>query len=322
MDTVVLSGLRPTGRLHLGNYVGAIKSWKSLQDEGRKCIFMIADLHALTTEYQNTSSLREDILEMVKDILACGIEPQRSLIFRQSDVPYHAQLHLLLSNITPLGWLTRCPTYKEQVKELGKKLLNFGFLGYPVLQAADILLYKAEIVPVGKDQLPHLEITREIARRFNTLYKPIFPMPQPYLSDAPKLLGTDGKKMSKSYNNCIYLCEDEESLKEKVQSMVTDPARIHRGDKGHPQICSVFSLHHIFLPDPKEIEEACKDGRIGCVECKKRLHLTLSQILSPIKERRERLSEKEVYSILHKGAEGAQEIAAQTYAQAKEAMGL
>lgn len=322
MDTIVLSGLRPTGKLHLGNYAGAIKSWKTLQDEGKKCIFMIADLHALTTDFQNPSSIKADTMNMVKEIIACGIEPELSLLFRQSDVQYHAQLHLLLSNITPLGWLTRCPTYKEQVKELGSKLLNLGFLGYPVLQAADILLYKAEIVPVGKDQLPHLEITREIAHRFNSLYKHIFPYPQPYLSEAPRLLGTDGRKMSKSYNNCIYICEDEESLRKKIHSMITDPARIHPTDKGHPEVCSVFLLHSFFSKDSKRIEEECREGNIGCVECKKEISSFLISFLSPIKKKAEKLSDEEIEKILKRGAEEAKKIAEKTYMEAKDAMGL
>ena len=242
----VLSGMRPTGRLHLGNFSGALENWKRLQEE-YESFFFIADWHALSTDYANTSQLRDFTHEMLIDWLSAGLDPEKCTIFIQSHVPEHAELHILLSMITPLPWLERVPTYKQQQQELKEKdLSTYGFLGYPLLQSADILVYKADYVPVGIDQLPHLELTREVARRFNFLYKPVFPEPEALMTEFPKIPGTDGKKMSKSYNNAIYLSDTKDEVWEKLRTMVTDPKRIKRTDPGDPEICPVFSLHRVY----------------------------------------------------------------------------
>ena len=255
----VLSGIQPTGKLHLGNYIGAIENWVKLQ-ESYECFFFIADLHALTTIYEDPAKLREDIHNAVIDLLACGIDPDKCVLFKQSDVSAHSELHVLLSMLTPVPWLTRVPTYKGKIKELKDKNLDtYGFLGYPVLQAADILIYKADFVPVGEDQLAHLELTREIGRRFNHLYKEIFPLPKELLTHIPTLPGIDGRKMSKSYNNTINLSDTPETIKKKVQQIITDPARVKREDKGHPDVCKVFSFHKIYnLSQIKVIEKECR----------------------------------------------------------------
>ncbi|MBU1727572.1 MAG: tryptophan--tRNA ligase, partial [Candidatus Omnitrophica bacterium] len=269
----ILSGMRPTGKLHLGHLVGALDSWVKLQDE-YDCFFMVADWHALMSEYENTAVLSESIIDNVVDWLAAGIDPQKAVLFVQSKVSAHLDLFMMFSCLTPLGLLERCPTYKEQMREIKTRDLHtYGFLGYPVLQAADILVYKAEKVPVGDDQLPHLELTREIARRFNGLYKKeIFPYPDAILTKFPRLLGLDARKMSKSYNNTINLSDSEETLKQKVSSMFTDPKRIKLNDKGHPDTCNVFSYYCVFVPESKdEARNWCENANIGCTECKKLL---------------------------------------------------
>ncbi|WAM31099.1 tryptophan--tRNA ligase [Caldicellulosiruptor naganoensis] len=321
----VLSGTRPTGILHLGNYFGAIESWVKLQDQ-YECFFFVADWHALTTGYEDTSNLREYTKQVVIDFLACGLDPNKCTIFVQSHVPEHVELHLLFSMITPLSWLYRCPTYKDQMRELKERnIATYGFLGYPCLQAADILIYKAELVPVGEDQLPHLELTREIARRFNYLYGQTFPEPQPILNTVKVLIGTDGRKMSKSYGNTIALSEDLESVRKKVMNMVTDPARIRKNDPGHPEVCTVFAYHKIFSQNSiDEIESSCREGKIGCVECKKKLFESLSQFLEPIQSRRKELENDidYVFGVIEEGAKKARAIASKTLKEAKDRAGL
>ena len=269
---IVLSGARPTGDIHLGNYFGALHNWVRLQDN-YDCHFFIADWHALTTGYADTGSLQDYCISLMADFLACGLDPKKTILFRQSRVIEHAELFLLFSMSTPLSWLERCPTYKDQLSQLKEKdITTYGFLGYPCLQAADILIYKADFVPVGEDQLPHLELTREIARRFNHLYCPVFTEPQPLLTEAKVLPGTDGRKMSKSYGNTISFADTPAEVARKVMGMITDPARIHKSDPGHPEICSVFAFHKVFSPeDVLETESSCRGGKIGCVQCKRQL---------------------------------------------------
>jgi len=322
----VLSGMRPTGKLHLGNLHGALTNWKRLQEE-YECFFFIADWHALTSEYQETTFIKEFIREMLIDWLSVGLDPNKSTIFIQSKLPEHAELHLIFSMITPLPWLERNPTYKEQIKELVEKELNtYGFLGYPVLQAADILIYKANFVPVGVDQLPHVELTREIARRFNYLYKEIFPIPQPILTEMPKLLGIDGRKMSKSYHNAIYLSDPPEVIREKAAQMFTDKSRLRKTDPGHPDICNVFSFHKLYtLPEKvNQIEEDCKKAIIGCVECKKLLAESLINGLAPLQEKRQYYQEHlgELKDIIDTGIKKARSVATTTLEEAKEAIGI
>lgn len=270
----VLSGMRPTGKLHFGHLHGVLKNWLKLQEE-YQCYFFAADWHALTSEYEDTSNIKDDIREMVIDWLSVGINPEKSVIFVQSQIKEHAELFLLFSMITPLSWLERNPTYKEQLQEINNKdLSTFGFLGYPVLQAADILIYKADCVPVGIDQVPHVELTREIARRFNFIFKSnIFPEPEALLTEIPKLLGVDGRKMSKSYNNAISLSDRPEVVEKKILTMMTDPHRIKRTDPGDPELCPLFLFHKVYSNDEERelITKECKGALIGCVDCKKRL---------------------------------------------------
>ncbi len=321
----VLSGMRPTSRLHLGNLLGALTNWKSLQEE-YECFYMVADLHALTTDYADTKEIRGNTREMVIDWLAAGIDPKRSTIFIQSQIPEHSELHLLLSMFIPIPWLERCPTYREQLKEIkGKDLKTYGFLGYPVLQAADILIYKAEVVPVGEDQLPHLELTREIARRFNHLYKDIFPIPQARLTEVPRLPGIDGRKMSKSYDNCIYLSDSERVIREKIGEAITDPARKTLKDKGHPDICTIFNFHQIYnQKDVKDIEARCKKAQMGCKECKRNLANILVVALSGLHKRRKELSQNPriINKILGEGREKASKIAKETLEEVKRVVGI
>ncbi|MEO2069240.1 MAG: tryptophan--tRNA ligase [Desulfurobacteriaceae bacterium] len=320
----VLSGMRPTGKIHLGNYFGALKTWLELQDKA-ECFFFIADWHAITTSYHDTKSLADNTLEMMADWVAAGLDPEKSVLFVQSSVKEHAELHLLLSMITPVRWLERNPTYKEMMENLkDRELATYGFLGYPVLQTADIVLYKADTVPVGIDQIPHLELSREIARRFNRFFGKLFPEPRPYLSEAPKLPGLDGRKMSKSYGNCIYLADTEEEVNKKVMSMVTDPSRVRKTDPGHPEVCSVFAYHKIFtsLDKTKELEEACKKGKIGCVQCKKELAKNLNNFLKPIREKRQNLLSKpeSLIETFAEGSKKAREIAKVTMEEVREAV--
>jgi tryptophanyl-tRNA synthetase len=284
---IVLSGARPTGDIHLGNYFGALDNWVRLQDQ-YDCHFFIADWHALTTGYADTSDLRANTLSLMADFLAVGLDPAKSTIFLQSKIMEHAELFLLFAMNTPLSWLERCPTYKDQLNQLKEKdITTYGFLGYPCLQAADILIYKADYVPVGEDQLPHLELTREIARRFNFLYQPVFPEPHPLLTEAKVLPGTDGRKMSKSYGNTISFADTPEVVRQKVMNMVTDPARIRKTDPGHPEVCSVYAFHKVFNPELVEtIGSSCRAGEIGCVQCKKQLAERLAAFHQPIHEKR------------------------------------
>jgi tryptophanyl-tRNA synthetase len=325
MDTIV-SGMRPTGRLHLGHLHGALKNWLRLQ-ENYRCYFFVADWHALTTDYASPQGIQQSTREMVIDWLSIGLDPARSVIFRQSRVKEHAELHLLFSMITPLSWLERNPTYKDQIKELTEKdLSTYGFLGYPVLQAADITIYKATQVPVGVDQAPHVELTREIVRRFNQIYRPVFPEPEVLLTEAQKLPGVDGRKMSKSYNNAVFLSDPPEEIDRKLSRMMTDPARVRRTDPGEPEKCPAFQLHKIYCT-PEEIEyvsKGCRTAGIGCLECKKIMIKHVIDDLAPFREKRaayERSPER-VDQVLEDGKEVAQKKASETMAEVREAVGL
>lgn len=323
---IVLSGMRPTGILHLGNYMGALENWVRLQDQYR-CYFMVADWHALTTDYLDPSRIRQNTHEMVLDWLAAGLDPERAVIFRQSQVKQHAELHLLLSMLVPLGWLERVPTYKEQLRQLEERqIANYGFFGYPVLQTADIIMYKATAVPVGEDQASHIELAREIVRRFNHLYGPVFPEPQTLLTEAKVLPGIDARKMSKSYNNYIPLTASPQEVREKVRVMVTDPARVRRTDPGNPEICTVYAFHKLFTPgeEVQEIAAACRTAGIGCVECKQRMAGHLIRHLEPIYERKLRLEKTPgiVAEVLAEGEKRARVVAEETMVQVRAAMGL
>ena len=325
----VLSGMRSTGKLHLGNYVGALQNWVRMQDQ-YECFFFIADWHALTTDYADTSKVKENSLEVLLDWLAAGLDPDRSTLFIQSHIPLHAELHLLFSMITPLGWLERVPTYKEQRENITEKdLTTYGFLGYPVLQAADILIYKGNFVPVGEDQVPHVELTREIARRFNQFYGkpgPVLPEPQPLLTPTPKLPGTDGRKMSKSYGNTILLTDAEPVVRQKLKTMVTDPARVRRTDPGNPDLCPVGDLHKIFSSQETmaKVNEGCRSAGIGCIECKGWAADALLKVLLPIQERRKKYEENPrlAWDILMSGTAKAAKVAEATMKEVRSAMGM
>lgn len=321
----ILSGMRPTGPLHIGHLFGAIANWKILQEENYHCFYMIADWHALSTEYQSPSNIKENIFEIAIDFLSCGLNPEKSVIFVQSMVKQHSELNLILSMIVPTSWLERNPVYKEQVQELKEKdLTTFGFLGYPVLQAADILIYRADYVPIGIDQLPHLELTREIARRFNFLYGNFFPEPKELLTETPKIPGTDGRKMSKSYGNAIYLKDPDEQILLKVSKMFTDQKRLYKKDPGHPDECSVFAYRRLVSENYEEVEQQCLKAEIGCVECKKQMGYDLIKYLKPIKEKRKKLenSPEYVWEILHEGAKKASSVAEETMAIVRKLIGL
>ena len=335
----ILSGMRPTGKLHLGNYVGALRNWVNLQDD-YDCFFFIADWHALTTDYADTSRIKQSSLEVMIDYLAAGLDPERSTLFIQSHVHQHAELHLLFSMITPLGWLERVPTYKEQRENIkDKDLGTYGFLGYPLLQAADILMYQADFVPVGEDQVPHVELTREVARRFNQFYprkiaagaadqrrEVVFPEPKPLLTPAAKLPGTDGRKMSKSYGNTILLSEPEDSLRAKLKTMVTDPARVRRSDVGNPDVCPVGDLHKIFSsPETMaRVYDGCRSAGIGCIECKKWASDSLWGVLAPIQERRAKYeaNPKLAWDLLEAGSAKARTAAESTMTEVRAAANL
>ena len=323
MKRRVFSGARPTGRQHLGNYLGALQNWVSLQDE-YDCIYCIVDVHALTT-LEDTSSLQEDIYEMVLDWLAAGLDPQKSILFVQSHVPEVMELHTLLSMITPLGWLLRVPTFKEKVK-IQPGNVNYGLVGYPVLQTADIVLYKAEVVPVGEDQVPHIELAREIARRFNNLFGDTFPEPQAKLTSFPMVLGLDGKeKMSKQLRNDIEIALSPEETLERVMTAVTDPARRYRNDPGHPEICNIYRLHGHFNPEQvDDIAMQCRSAEIGCVDCKTLLAEKINLALKPFRERRAASAAKPkfVKEVLADGASRASVIAKETMREVKQKMGL
>jgi tryptophanyl-tRNA synthetase len=323
MKKRVFSGARPTGRQHIGNYVGAIQNYVALQDK-YDCVYCIVDIHALTT-LEHTESLREDIHEMVLDWLAAGIDPQKSIIFVQSHVPQVMELHTLFSMVTPLSWLLRVPTFKEKVK-MQPDNVNYGLVGYPVLMTADIALYKGEVVPVGEDQLPHLELAREIVRRFNSLFGVVFPEPQAKLTNLPLVLGLDGvQKMSKSYDNQIEISASPEGISKRVMGAVTDPARKYRSDPGHPEICNIFRLHNFFTQARvEEIAAECRSAGIGCVDCKKILAESVSLNLKPFRERRASLASKPGYvnQVLADGANRAEAIAEETIREVKRKMKL
>jgi len=321
--------MRPTGKLHLGNYVGALQNWVGMQDQ-YECFFFIADWHALTTDYADTSRVKENSLEVAFDWLAAGLDPEKSVLFVQSHIPAHAELHLLFSMITPLGWLERVPTYKEQRENIqDKDLSTYGFLGYPLLQSADILMYRADFVPVGEDQVAHVELTREVARRFNSFYgspKPVFPEPQSLLTPAAKLPGTDGRKMSKSYGNTILLSDPEAVVRQKLKTMVTDPARVRRSDPGNPDVCPVGDLHKIFSSKETmaKVNEGCRSAGIGCIECKSWAADALVQLLNPMQERRKKFEEnpKLAWDILEDGTQRARKAAGETMDCVREAMDM
>jgi tryptophanyl-tRNA synthetase len=359
----VLSGMRSTGKLHLGNYVGALENWVRMQEQ-YDCFFCVADWHALTTDYADTSRLKENSIDVLLDWLAAGLDPAKCVMFIQSHVPAHAELHLLLSMITPLGWLERVPTYKEQKENIkGKDLDTYGFLGYPVLQSADILIYKADFVPVGEDQVAHVELTREIARRFNAFYafaqpvvtettgltpqqrellissgteitpdtdyifpRTVFPEPRSLLTPAPRLPGTDGRKMSKSYDNAVMLTDPEAVVRQKLKTMVTDPARVRRTDPGNPDVCPVGDLHKIFSnPETMaKVNEGCRSAGIGCIECKSWVADALVKILNPMQERRKKYEDNPrlAWDILEAGSARAREVAGGTMDEVRKAMGL
>ena len=318
--------MQASGRLHLGNLVGALSNWVRLQDQ-YDCHYFVADWHALTTMYADPSFIRESTKDILINFLAAGLDPEKCTIFLQSRIPEHAELHLLLSMITPLGWLERVPTYKEKQQELkDKDLSTYGFLGYPLLQTADILIYRAKYVPVGIDQVPHLEISREIARRFNYLYREVFPEPEALLTEFPKVVGVDGRKMSKSYDNAIFLSDSPEAVQQKIMTMMTDPARVKRTDKGNPELSPVYHLHRIFSSkqEQDEVVQGCITAGIGCIDCKKILLKNIFSIIEPIwKKRNELLTNPDMLDdIVKKGTEKATKTVEETMQLVRDAMGL
>ncbi len=322
----VLSGIQPSGKLHIGNLVGALQNWVKIQDD-YECYYFIADWHALTSQYSDTSQIKESVKDVLVNCLAAGLDPEKVTIFQQSRVLEHAELHLLLSMITPLGWLERVPSFKEKQLEVKDKDLNtYGFLGYPLLQSADIMMYRAHYVPVGVDQVPHLEITREIARRFNNFYGEVFPEPDALLTQFPKVPGVDGRKMSKTYGNCIYLSDSPQEVEQKIRTMTTDPQRIKRTDKGDPELSPVFQLHKIFSSNDEQVEvaEGCRTAGIGCIDCKKVLIKNLMTVLEPIWERRlELLNHPDrLEEIISAGSQKAKEAASITMSQVRKSIGL
>ncbi len=323
----IVSGMRPTGRMHLGHLHGALNNWKNLQEE-YECFFFIADWHALTSEYANSRIIKGSVNEIVKDWISVGLDPLKSTFFVQSEIKEHTELHLVFSMITPLPWLERNPTYKEQLRELTQKdLYTYGFLGYPVLQAADILMYKANGVPVGEDQAPHVELTREIARRFNFLYeKEVFPEPATILAPTSRILGLDRRKMSKSYNNSIYLTDTDNDIRTSVSQMITDPQRMRKSDPGNPDICNVFTFHQIYsTPETvNQINLECRKAEVGCVACKKMMAENLINALQPIKAKRAELDSHPdiVREIMERGNKLARSIAIETMAEVKAVIGI
>jgi tryptophanyl-tRNA synthetase len=322
----VLSGMQSSGRVHLGNLVGALQNWVKLQDK-YECYYFIADWHALTTGYANPSAIKESVNDLLINFLAVGLDPEKCTIFVQSRVLEHAELHLLLSMITPLGWLERVPTYKEKQQELKERdLSTYGFLGYPLLQTADIIIYRAKHVPVGVDQVPHLEISREIARRFNNLYGEVFPEPEALLTEFPKVPGVDGRKMSKSYNNAIYLSDSPQEVEQKIRTMATDPARVKRTDRGTPDLSPVFQLHKVFSSSEEQemVAEGCRTAGIGCIDCKKVLIRNVFKVLEPIWAKRAELlnNPTRLKEIVDHGNEKAGKAAQETMALVRDAMGF
>ena len=325
MRKILLSGMQPTGNgmLHLGNYEGALKNWVKLQNEGNYDMYcFIVDWHYLTSGYDKTEGMKDRVKELMIDYMSAGLDPEKSAIFVQSEVKEHAELHLLFSMITPTSWLERVPSYKEKVDELG--LDSYGFLGYPLLQAADILLYRAYAVPVGKDQLPHIELTREVARRFNNIYGNLFPEPDGLLTPFPVVPGIDGRKMSKSYGNDIKMADTEEETTKKLKRMFTDPEKLRKGDPGRPDICPVYTLHQMYNASYDEVVEPCKSGKLGCVDCKMNLANHLNAALKPVRERRAELEKNTdlVFKSLKNGAERARAQASATMVEVRKAMSL
>jgi tryptophanyl-tRNA synthetase len=320
---VILSGMQPTGRLHLGNLEGALANWVALQDDYDMYCFIV-DWHSLITRYEDLTSLDDDIVQMAIDYMAAGLDPHKVAIFIQSQVKEHAELHLLLSMITPTPWLERVPSYKEKAEKLG--LDSYGFLGYGLLQAADILIYRADFVPVGKDQLPHIELSREIARRFNALYGEVFPEPQAKLTKVPEVPGIDGNKMSKSYSNEIAIADTPEVTADKLKKMFTDPEKLRKGDPGRPEICPVFTLHKIYTPHEQlaEIDRACRSGELGCVADKKHLAESINKALEPVRQKRRELEANPGYvnDVLAEGAKRARVRAQETMTMVREKMHL
>jgi tryptophanyl-tRNA synthetase len=324
--SIVLSGMRSTGRLHLGNYLGAIKNWIELQDR-YEAFFFVADWHALTTDYNDPSDIAANSLEVAADWIGAGLDPEKSTIFIQSLVPEHAELHLLLSMITPLGWLERVPTYKDQLRELhNRDLATYGFLGYPVLQTADILAYRADLVPVGEDQQSHLELSREICRRFNTIYGEVFPEPKALFTPTPKVPGLDGRKMSKSYDNTIDLADSPEEIHRKCRQMFTDPERIRRNDPGHPESCNLFKFHQLVSSSAvqEKVAAECRLAQIGCVDDKKLIAERIVEFLEPIRTKREKLIRDKGYllDILKQGSLQARERVKETLELVREAISM
>ena len=322
----MLSGMRPTGALHLGNLHGALQQWVALQEE-YDCFFFIADWHALTTDYENPGNLSEYTRQMVTDWLSAGLSPEKSTLFIQSHVKEHAELFLILSMLTPTAWLERNPTYKDQMNQLSEKdISTFGFLGYPVLQAADIIMYKTNVVPVGEDQIPHVEITREIARRFNYIYGEVFPEPQHMLTKTPRILGLDRRKMSKSYGNAIYMSDSPETIAERTARMITDPQRARKSDPGDPDVCNVYEFHRLYTDaaEVAEIGQACRSAAIGCIECKKKLAASLAEGLAPIRETAAYYQQRpdQVDEIMREGTRRARQVAEQTMDEVRRAVSL
>ncbi len=316
--------MRPTGKLHLGHYHGVLQNWIKLQNQ-YPCFFFIADIHALTTEYQDPSVVRASTREVLLDWLAAGLDPEKATIFVQSDVKGHAELHLYLSMMTPLGWLERVPSYKEMQQELSTKdLTTYGFLGYPLLQTADVALYEGTRVPVGQDQVPHIELSREIVRRFNFLYGPTLPEPQPLLTESPKLLGMDRRKMSKSYDNGVYLSDSPEEVERKVKSAITDPARLRKTDPGNPEICLIFDYHKLYSDAAicAAVDQGCRSAQLGCVEDKKNMAAAINAFLDPIRKKRGDMEKNLDYveAILKRGTEKAREASEATLSKVRKAM--
>jgi tryptophanyl-tRNA synthetase len=323
----VLSGMQASGKLHIGNLIGALSNWARIQDQ-YECFYFVADWHALTTGYAHPEDIRASTDDLILNFLAAGLDPDKCTIFKQSEVLQHAELHLILSMITPLGWLERVPSYKEKRENLAERDLSmYGFLGYPVLQSADILIYKADLVPVGVDQVPHLEITREIGRRFNSLYKKdVFPEPEALLTEFPKVTGTDGRKMSKSYDNALYLSDTPEVMEKKIRTMQTDPARMRRTDKGDPDKCPVFDLYKVFCSEAEQAEsaEGCRTAGIGCIDCKGVLIRNVFRAMEPIRERRRELGENpgRIAEIIDAGNSRARKAADATMLEVRGAIGF
>jgi tryptophanyl-tRNA synthetase len=320
----VVSGMRPTGRLHLGHFHGAIKNWIAISQKA-ECFFFSADWHALTTDYKDPSKIAEAQREMFADWIAAGLDPEKCTLFVQSQVKQHAELFLLLGMITPIGWLERVPTYKEQLEQLSEKELhNFGFLGYPVLQAADVAIYRADAVPVGQDQVSHLEFGRELVRRFNHLYGEVLVEMHPYLTEVPKILGLDGRKMSKSYGNAVELGEDAESARKRIMVAVTDPARKRRSDPGNPEICAIYHLHRAYSPKERVemVDRECRTAGIGCVDCKKLLLESLLPALEKHREARAKLSTQRIDELVQLGTAKARKVAEETMQSVRAAMKL